>query len=305
MFIAASTPIAPRVWKMMGNFGSRLFFLGIDSKAKNEDELVNQLKKSTCRDKESKCRKATESLIANLFANNQSGVVWEHDTDNSDCMKIIARAAKLLACLRAPINIWKESSSDDTVDHSIPVIEMPDRINQLLYNLARGHALLSGRRKIDFDDLRTILEVTFSSAPIQRVKIFKALLEHDGKLKTNQVMAALNCSRPTAIKELEALTVLKIAKSVDEEYDIEGKHKEITIRDEFRRFLSEECRDFRNLRSQETQGQISFTRDIHKANPTPYDIPHSLDSTETIQPDNSGTPTSPEVTPHSIIHLIN
>ena len=31
MFLAASTPIAPRVWKVMGNFGSRLFFFYVNS----------------------------------------------------------------------------------------------------------------------------------------------------------------------------------------------------------------------------------------------------------------------------------
>lgn len=270
MFLAASTPIPPRVWKMMGNFGSRLFFLGIDSTEKNEDELVNQLKNSTCRDKEKQCRVATKDFISTIFSEYPNGVNWEHSKEDSKCMKIIARAAKLLACLRAPINIWKEFNSDNTVDHSIPIKEMPDRINQLLYNLARGHALVCERRQIAMDDIKTVLEVTFSSAPAQRVKAFKALLENNGELITNQAMAALNCSRPTAIKELEALTILKITKTVSEENDMEKKQKHIKLKDEFAWFLGDECKSLRGIQIPVTRGQISFTENPHKANPTPY-----------------------------------
>ena len=65
MLLAASTPIRPRIWKIMGNLGSRLFFLNINGKEKDETELANQLVTS-CGDKELMCREATEELIKTL-----------------------------------------------------------------------------------------------------------------------------------------------------------------------------------------------------------------------------------------------
>jgi len=43
MLLAGSTPIPPRVWKMSGNLGSRLFFSQIRSPEKAEGELASQL----------------------------------------------------------------------------------------------------------------------------------------------------------------------------------------------------------------------------------------------------------------------
>lgn len=44
MMLCASTQIRPRVWKVMGNLGSRLFFLNINGTEKSEEVLAEQLK---------------------------------------------------------------------------------------------------------------------------------------------------------------------------------------------------------------------------------------------------------------------
>src|SRR3989344_6689571 len=43
MMLAASTPIQPRGWKVMGSIGSRLFFLHMRSREKTETELAEQI----------------------------------------------------------------------------------------------------------------------------------------------------------------------------------------------------------------------------------------------------------------------
>ncbi len=43
MILAGSTPIPPKVWKMMGSLGSRLFFLNMGARDKNEEELADQI----------------------------------------------------------------------------------------------------------------------------------------------------------------------------------------------------------------------------------------------------------------------
>ena len=50
--------------------------------------------------------------------------------------------------LRAPVKVWKEK--DDNVDQysfSQPIIEEPERLIALFYNIARGHALLNKRSR--------------------------------------------------------------------------------------------------------------------------------------------------------------
>ncbi len=43
MILAGSTPIPPRVWKIMGNLGSRIFFLSMHAIDKSDGRAVNQL----------------------------------------------------------------------------------------------------------------------------------------------------------------------------------------------------------------------------------------------------------------------
>ena len=137
--------------------------------------------------------------------------------------------------------MW-EVSNGDSLNHTVPVIEQPDRINCLLCNLARGHALLCGRRRIERDDLAPVLELTFDSAPMVRAKVFRRLLKNDGTLKTGEVEELLKCSNPTALKEMEALSVLGVADKERITLD-SGQHGyDLLLADKFRWFMSDECK---------------------------------------------------------------
>ena len=175
MLLAGTTPIPPRVFKVMGTLGSRLFFLALHSNTKSHDELIAQNRGTARREKERTCREATDSFLRTLWTENPGGVNWNKDGDQEDCLRVIARCAELLAALRGTIQMW-QSEHDGSVSHSVPVIEQPDRINCLLYNLARGHALLCGRTQLATADLAPVLEVTFDSAPTIRSKVFRSLV---------------------------------------------------------------------------------------------------------------------------------
>ena len=165
MLLAGTTPISPRVFKVLGNLGSRLFFLSLHAPVKTEEELIQQNRGGHRRQKESACQKATGDFLRGLWAENPSGVDWNPDADSVNCMLVIARCAKLLAALRGAINVWHSDEAGEGFTHNVPVIEQPDRINCLLYNLARGHALVAGRRDLIVDDLAPILEVTLTAHP--------------------------------------------------------------------------------------------------------------------------------------------
>jgi 5S rRNA maturation endonuclease (ribonuclease M5) len=249
MMLAGSTPLSPRVYKVLGTLGSRLFFLQLHSETKSHKQLVAQNRGKDRREKERLCREATDSLLRTLWASNPNGVDWNKEGDTDDCLLVVARCAELLASLRGTIQIWR-SDHDDSIGHSIPVIEQPDRINCLLYNLARGHALLCGRRQITQDDLWPVLEVTFDSASTSRAKLFRHLIEKDGTLKTPDVENLLKCTAPTARNEMEALAVL----SVVDKIEITGHATIITLAERFNWFVEDECsllRETRSLQSHE------------------------------------------------------
>ena len=131
------------------------------------------------------------------------------------------------------------------MSHSVPVIEQPDRINCLLYNLARGHALVCGRTQLARADLAPVLEVTFDSAPTIRSKVFRSLLEHNGTLRTGQVETLLRCSKPTALKEMEALAVLGVAEKAEADPAYGRPEHELRLTEKFQWFTTDECKDLR------------------------------------------------------------
>jgi hypothetical protein len=239
MLLAGTTPIPPRVFKVMGTLGSRLFFLQLHSRTRSHEQLVSQNRGAARQEKERICREATCSFLRSLWAANPHGVLWDKESDPEDCLIVIARCAELLAALRGAIQVWE---AGEGLNHNVPVIEQPDRINCLLCNLGRGHALLCGRRRIETEDLAPVLELTFDSAPMVRAKVFRGLLKNGGTLRTSEVEELLRCSNPTALKEMEALSVLGVADKVKINLD-SGQHGyDLLLADKFQWFMSDECK---------------------------------------------------------------
>jgi hypothetical protein len=183
----------------------------------------------------------TLSVAAMCVSNPSKSTAESKNGDPDNCLRVVARCAQLLAALRGTIQMW--SDHDSTVSHSVPVIEQPDRINCLLCNLARGHALLCGRRQLAPEDLAPVLEITFDSASTIRSKVFRRLLENGGTLKTAQVEKLLRCSNPTALKEMEALSVLGVADKTEPVPGFSGQ--ELQLSDEFQWFAGDECKALR------------------------------------------------------------
>lgn len=260
MLLAASTPISPRVWKMMGNLGSRLFFLNMNSKDKTDIELAEQLGSTAYKTKEKACQEATRQLLETLWSQNPEGIDWDNAGDEHELKIIIGRCARLLACLRGVINLWKERG-EDGVEYSFttPTIEKPDRINQLFYNLCRGHAVVNGRKQLTHDDVRLAVELAIDSAPTIRTRLLRALFEMGGEICTTEVEEVLRCSKPTALKEMETLKILGICNIRQESQGRVGEPEKIMkLNDSFAWFLSDECNQIRGLQPDP----------IDKANPT-------------------------------------
>jgi hypothetical protein len=259
MLLAGTPPIAPRVFKAMGNFGSRLFFLALHTPEETDDALIAQNLGEDRKSKENACKAITEEYLRTLWAANPIGITWNKAGDPKDCLRVIAKCARLLAYLRGAINVWSVGEDGEKLSHSVPVIEKPNRINTLLYNLARAHALICGRRQLTADDLWPVLDVTFDSAPTIRAKVFRELIEKDGLLTTSDVVKVLRCTPPTARKEMEALSVLGVAdKTMEDAWEKTGRPEtEIKLERRFEWFTSDDCGALRR-KATATQGENPF-----------------------------------------------
>jgi hypothetical protein len=216
MMLSASTPIRPHIWKVMGNLGSRLFFLNIGSKGKDAVALAKQLEKP-CRENEVICREITTELVKTLWSKYPEGIIWDVTNDNQELREQIGKIAKTLAKLRATLNVWKElGSNGESYEHTQPIEEHPDRINQLLYNLARGHAVVCGREQISVEDIDMVLRVALDSGKPVRAQLFKSLIKNNGTIKTSVVKELLKCSTNTALKAMEEMRLLGLVSADDD-----------------------------------------------------------------------------------------
>jgi hypothetical protein len=111
--------------------------------------------------------------------------------------------------------------------------------------LAATHCFAGGQ--LVTADLAPVLEVTFDSAPTIRSKVFRSLLEQNGTLKTSQVEKLLRCSKPTALKEMEALAVLAVADKTEADTAYGRPEHELRLAEKFQWLATDECKGLRWL----------------------------------------------------------
>ncbi len=256
-FLAASTPIRPRIWKTMSTLGSRLFFVNVGSKEKSIDTLADQLITRSFKAKEKECRKVTADLIRTLWEKYPKGIKWDHSKTNRKYILDISRIAVMLAKFRGSVSVWQISDSQDggerkdRFNHTIPEDERPDRINQILYNFARGHAVICGRDILKRIDIKAVLRLALESAPYHRTQLFKALVAKGGQIDTEGAMELFGCSAPTAHKEMEYLSTLGLVEKLsyggrDENDKFITKHR-IVLKPELRWLVDECLKDWPDL----------------------------------------------------------
>jgi hypothetical protein len=85
----------------------------------------------------------------------------------------------------------------------------------LLYALARGYALVHGRRQLTGADIPIVARAALESTPNDRRAVMRLLLTGEGAAATSDVQKALNCSAPTARAILETLEKLGLGEFVN------------------------------------------------------------------------------------------
>lgn len=211
-WLGATTPLRHSVWKLMGKLGNRLFFWQINKKEKSDEELTSMFlnPEREYSDRVKIGRGYVHSFLKNLFDNdNRRSLEWDRDKDKF-VFPIIVRYARLLTLLRGTLMIWK-GNEDKKYEYSIPVIEEPPRAISALYNFARGHAIVNGRKYLLEEDLEIVKKIALSSMPHDRRKVLEIMLKHDGRASTSVISEELNTSSDTASRTMKIFSILGVA----------------------------------------------------------------------------------------------
>ena len=270
VWIGAAVDIPFKVHKLLTTLGPKLYFFRVPkAEQKSEDNYYQQLQHN---DFDAKLGQIEQALLDyqewfeaacpvmvhdDKFGSSVRKMPWisadssdEHQQKQKQAYTHIIKLGKLLAHLRGVVPTWPaEDTQGSEYGYGMPTIEEPDRAMQQLVNLARGHALLTGRNHVTIEDIPLIVKVVLSTAPIERVTIFDLLLANNGRLNVNQITKFLNVSEPTARR---TMTELKALGLVDRKIETiacdDGIPREglvITLKEQFDWFLSVEFKTLR------------------------------------------------------------
>ena len=99
--------------------------------------------------------------------------------------------------LRTPVHVDKY---ENMTYEAVP--EFGGRVGKALLMLAKGHALLDGRKQLEQEDYDILVRLSVDGLPWQRKRILKACLAEDEALTTSQLNSM------TAIPTSSTVTIL-------------------------------------------------------------------------------------------------
>jgi hypothetical protein len=194
-WLGCTTPFDAKVWRVMAQLGSRLFFLVMDTDTEvSEDDLLAVTEGLPYGVRLKASQASVHAFLTALHddCGGVRGVTWNDPADPEPVRRWIARLALLLVVIRSE----PTRESDPSIDghEFIPgKPEAPYRAHAVLRNLARGHALVHGRRQLSAEDLPAIARVVASSVPTRLRPVFSALVRANGDpLTVAQVQVALH-----------------------------------------------------------------------------------------------------------------
>jgi len=181
------------------------------------------------------------------------GVKWDNATTDKKLLEWVANMGVMVSQARSTISVWRDRYEGSAYSYTQPTIEGPDRLSTILFNVARGHALINGRTHLTIDDLTPVVEIGLSSMPDDRRQVLQMLLEsQNGSVSSLEIERALSVSRPTARAIMKIFEVLKLG--TVEEGTGQIPHI-LTLADEFSWARSDE---FRELRAPEVWSWVPF-----------------------------------------------
>jgi hypothetical protein len=240
-WVGAVVDITWKVHKCLGTLGPKLYFYRTPLIEKKDDEYAEQMEKDDFNSKMSETKAALidyleyfEQCPKSILVDKLVKIQWDHSKDDKKTTDIIVKLGKLLAHLRALV---ATRETDDTqgigYDYTLANREDPQRAMTQLRNLGRGHALSQGRNYLTLEDMPLLIKVVFSTASIERVRIFELLMEHNGQMTTSQIAASLTMSNNTAKRTMAEFIAIELV-DLDE---VENREYRITLKKKFDWFL--------------------------------------------------------------------
>jgi len=208
-FLGATTPLPHRAWNVMGHTGNRLVFHE-KTKVKDMSQAVSDVfDDDEYGRKVARCQEAVQSLLSDLWSEHGGYGSIEWDSSLSDELhQVFEYLTMLVVHARAPVE-------DGTTKK-----EGPHRIATTLRDIARGHALLCGRKQVQIEDTQVCARIALSTMPKERRPVVRAVLNpaNGGDMSTSELTEQTPYTEPTVLKRMELLDTLGIAecKEIDD-----------------------------------------------------------------------------------------
>jgi hypothetical protein len=210
-WLGCTTPFDEKVWRVMAQLGSRLFFFQMDDRAEpTAEDLVALDEERPYLERLESCRAAVGQFLTDLFASSGGvrGVAWDTKADPKPVRHRIAQLAKLLVLMR---------SLPAPTDAAPTKPEVPHRAYAILGNLARARALVHERTQLSAEDVDSLVHVVVSSMPTERGRVFAALARHGREpLTVGEVQGVLDVRKYETAKsvmdDLDRLGVVECSK---------------------------------------------------------------------------------------------
>lgn len=208
----ATTPIGARSWDVMGNLGHRLVSYTLPSE-EDLDQIAADVIGNSYADNIDRCQEVVADYISDLwdFYGGYGSVEWEgEELERSDIIEALQYFTRLVKFARARLD---ESGN--------PRREAAHRPFSTLYNLARGHALLYGRERLQTEDLETVARIALSTMHKERRGIVRATIDPSTSrpIGAREIVEheATTCTRKTARKRMRLLQDLGLGETVAED----------------------------------------------------------------------------------------
>jgi hypothetical protein len=222
-FFGATTPLSRRAWRVMGNVGNRLLFHEMRADDDSRRIIEDVVRGDDYTVRVERCRAIIHEYLEQIWTDlgGFEGVTWE-----SEPAEPVLNA---LEYLMEVVRYARANTDDENVQP-----EGGHRIASALYDIARGRALLCGRREVTTEDLAVCVRLALSTMPVKRRPLIQALLNpaNGGTLTASEVEALTGVSRPTAHERMKEVVALGFA---DWKQQDDGRNpKVVEVRPEYR-----------------------------------------------------------------------
>jgi len=205
-WLGATTPVPPETHGLMYQLGTRLLFFEVASIQPTRAELFEYMQRDRSNEAEQESKKAVTFLLLEFFRHHPvSSVEPDSIVIPENFLMELACWAELLAAGRAKI-IYERSNGT-----AIPIAANPPeaafKISNYFMLLARGSALIQGRKQVEASDVDMVAHIAISSIPGYLRPIIR-LFKKTARVDSTTAASVCGVSQPTSRKYLKELSLL-------------------------------------------------------------------------------------------------